>query len=118
MGENSQTLAGDCGDKNGAECGSCRDEFQLMAESGERAAGGLNRLMSRTVPLEGAQHATESIIHAYYQALPMFPCWLIHACMAIPAATETLMLRVDPKWAIETVSEAPVRASSLMPGPS
>ena len=36
----------------------------------------------------------------------------------MPAATETLMLRVEPKWAIETVSEAPVRASSLMPGPS
>ena len=38
--------------------------------------------------------------------------------MAIPAATATLMLRVDPNWAIETVSAAPVRASSLMPGPS
>jgi hypothetical protein len=37
---------------------------------------------------------------------------------AIPAATATLMLRVDPNWAIDTVSAAPARASSLMPGPS
>ena len=48
----------------------------------------------------------------------MSPCWLIQVCMAMPAATETLMLRVDPEWAIDTVSGELARASSLMPGPS
>ena len=38
--------------------------------------------------------------------------------MAIPAATAALMLRVEPNWAIDTVSAAPALASSVMPGPS
>ena len=38
--------------------------------------------------------------------------------MAMPAATPALMLRVEPNWAIDTVSAAPARASSVMPGPS
>src|SRR5207302_204449 len=43
----------------------------------------------------GALPELLALAHAY-QALAMFPCWLIQACMAIPAATATLMLRVDP----------------------
>ena len=38
--------------------------------------------------------------------------------MAMPAATAALMLRVEPNWAIDTVSAAPARAASEMPGPS
>ncbi len=53
-----------------------------------------------------------------HQARPMSPCCLIQACMAIPAATPALMLRVEPNWAIETVIAAPARVSSVMPGPS
>ncbi len=37
--------------------------------------------------------------------------------MAMPAATAALMLRVDPNWAIDTVTAAPAFASSVMPGP-
>ena len=36
----------------------------------------------------------------------------------MPAATAALMLRVEPNCAIDTVSSAPVRAASEMPGPS
>ena len=45
-------------------------------------------------------------------------CWPIHVCIAIPAATAALMLRVEPNWAIDTVRSAPALASSVMPGPS
>ena len=38
--------------------------------------------------------------------------------MAMPAATAALMLRVEPNWAIDTVTAAPAFASSVMPGPS
>ena len=38
--------------------------------------------------------------------------------MAMPAATPALMLRVEPNWAMDTVSAAPALASSVMPGPS
>ena len=38
--------------------------------------------------------------------------------MAMPAATAALMLRVEPNWAIDTVTAAPALASSVMPGPS
>ncbi len=48
----------------------------------------------------------------------MSPCCLIQACIAIPAATPALMLRVEPNWAIDTVIAAPARVSSVMPGPS
>ena len=42
-----------------------------------------------------------------YQAREMSPHCLIQACMAMPAATAALMLRVEPNWAIDTVSAAP-----------
>ena len=54
----------------------------------------------------------------FYQAFSRLPCWRTQACIAMPAATAALMLRVEPNCAIETVSAAPSRASSLMPGPS
>ena len=43
---------------------------------------------------------------------------LIQVCMAMPAATAALMLRVDPNWAIDTVERRAGRASSVIPGPS
>lgn len=68
------------------------------------------RPTNRTDPVEiadrtvGASHAAHRIRRRakalanrhHYQALAMFPCWLIQLCMAIPAATATLMLRVEP----------------------
>lgn len=35
--------------------------------------------------------------------------------MAIPAATATLMERVEPNWAIDTVCAAPARSSFEIP---
>ena len=46
-----------------------------------------------------------------YQARPRSPCWTIQVCMAMPAATAALMLRVEPNWAIDTVNSAPALAS-------
>ncbi len=46
-----------------------------------------------------------------YQAREMSACCLIQVCIAIPAATAALMLRVEPNWAIDTVSAAPAFAS-------
>ena len=42
-----------------------------------------------------------------YQAREMSPCCLIQVCIAMPAATAALTLRVEPNWAIDTVSAAP-----------
>lgn len=53
-----------------------------------------------------------------YQARPRSPHWLIHLCIAMPAATDALMLRVEPNCAIETTTAAPAAVSAVMPGPS
>src|SRR6202011_6278385 len=44
-----------------------------------------------------------------HHALVRSACWRIQACMAMPAATEALMLRVDPNCAIDTTTPAPPR---------
>ena len=45
-------------------------------------------------------------------------CWRIHECMAIPAATPTLIERVEPNCAMEHTIAERAQASSLSPGPS
>jgi hypothetical protein len=45
-------------------------------------------------------------------------CSRIHECIAIPAATPTLIERVEPNWAIEHTIEDAAQACSLSPGPS
>ena len=45
-------------------------------------------------------------------------CSRIQACIAIPAATPTLMERVEPYCAIEHTMDDALHASSLKPGPS
>ena len=45
-------------------------------------------------------------------------CCLIHACMAMPAATPALIDRVEPNCAIEHTIAADAHAASLSPGPS
>ena len=53
-----------------------------------------------------------------YQASVRSACWRIQACMATPAATPTLIERVEPNWAIDTAASAAARAASDRPGPS
>ena len=53
-----------------------------------------------------------------HQARSRSACCRIQVCIAMPAATAALMLRVEPNWAIDTVESAPALASSVMPGPS
>ena len=65
-----------------------------------------------------AHSTSSSHTRCPHHARPMSPCCRIQACMAIPAATPALMLRVEPNWAIDTVIAAPARVSSVMPGPS
>ena len=74
-------------------------------------------------PIWRQQSRTPSVLVAVtrqrtYQARTMSPCCVIHVCIAIPAATPALMLRVEPNCAIDTVIAAPARASSVIPGPS
>jgi hypothetical protein len=45
-----------------------------------------------------------------YHARDVSACVTIQACIAIPAATSALMLRVEPNWWIETVFPAPPRS--------
>ncbi len=78
--------------------------FELICHSGTRFRTGI--------------HECESSASRRYQAWVMSACCRIQACIAMPAATPALMLRVEPNWAIDTVIAAPARMSSVMPGPS
>src|ERR1700712_4391940 len=53
-----------------------------------------------------------------YHAVLRSACCVIHAYIAMPAAPATLMLRVEPNCAIDTVRAAPAFAASVIPGPS
>src|SRR6202012_891441 len=108
----------------GRQPGPARTRRSVDGDNSAHAA----RPANRTGPVETADRAdgTHHAAHRIrcratalakprnYQALAMFPCCVIQVCMAIPAATAALMLRVEPNWAIDTVSAAAGRASSLM----
>ena len=62
----------------------------------------------------------DSVLTAPYprQAAPRSAYLLIQECIAMAAAAEALIERVEPNWAIEKVPSHTRRASSESPGPS